>query len=179
MACSGRARSGRCARRASTRAACRRASTWERRSGQSFHTGAVPRYVDLAAWSLRVFGEVEEEIELDWEEFRALPRSANVQDIHSVTRWTRFDVPFAGVPWREPARRCRPLPSARFAIAWAEHDYSANVPLSRRSSRRRRSSRPEADGDPLTPDHGYPLRLVVIPGKLLLEEREVAAGHRA
>ncbi len=123
------------------------------------HAGSVP-HVDLATWTLRLFGEVEEEIVLDWTQFNALPRSSNVQDIHCVTRWSKFDTSFEGVHWRELAKLCKPLPSARFAIAWAEHDFSANVPLASIED-------PQAlfathgDGEPLTLDHGYPLRLVV------------------
>ena len=123
------------------------------------HAGSVP-HVDIATWTLRLFGEVEEEVVLDWTQFNALPRSSNVQDIHCVTRWSKFDTSFEGVHWRELAKLCKPLPSARFAIAWAEHDFSANVPLASIED-------PQAlfathgDGEPLTLDHGYPLRLVV------------------
>ncbi|HVW90229.1 MAG TPA: molybdopterin-dependent oxidoreductase, partial [Gaiellaceae bacterium] len=94
------------------------------------HAGSVPDYPDLATWTFRVFGEVEQELELSWEQFSELPRSSNVQDIHCVTRWSKFDTGFEGVHWRELARLCRPKPSARFAIAHAEADFTANVPLS-------------------------------------------------
>ena len=118
------------------------------------HAGSVP-HVDLATWTLRVFGEVEQEVELTWEQFNALPRSGNVQDIHCVTRWSRFDTSFEGVHWRELAKLARPLPSAHFAIAWAEHDFTANVPLAlargrpgaARDPRRRRA----ADARPRLP----------------------------
>jgi DMSO/TMAO reductase YedYZ molybdopterin-dependent catalytic subunit len=123
------------------------------------HAGSVPS-IDLSRWRLRVFGEVEQEIELDWAAFNALPRSSNVQDIHCVTRWTRFDVPFAGVHWRELAALAHPKPSARFVLAWAEHDFSANVPLSALEDDDALLAT-HADGAPLTPDHGAPLRLVV------------------
>jgi DMSO/TMAO reductase YedYZ molybdopterin-dependent catalytic subunit len=123
------------------------------------HAGSVP-VVDLATWRLRVFGEVEQELELDWEELSQLPRTSSVQDIHCVTRWTRFDMDFEGVHWRELARRCRPLETARFAIAWAEHDFSTNVPLEALEDRDALLAT-HAEGEPLSPDHGYPLRLVV------------------
>ena len=123
------------------------------------HAGTVPP-VDLAAWRFRIWGEVEHEIELDWKRFNELPRSSNTQDIHCVTRWSRFDTPFEGVHWRELAKLCRPLPSARFAVAWAEHDFSANVPLASLEDDLALLAT-HGDGAPLTPDHGYPLRLVV------------------
>jgi DMSO/TMAO reductase YedYZ molybdopterin-dependent catalytic subunit len=123
------------------------------------HAGSVPP-VDLTTWSLRVFGEVDSEIELDWHAFNALPRCGNVQDIHCVTRWTRFDMRFEGVHWRELAALCRPLDTARFAIAWAEHDFTANVPLAALSDDDALLAT-HADGHPLSPDHGAPLRLVI------------------
>jgi DMSO/TMAO reductase YedYZ molybdopterin-dependent catalytic subunit len=126
------------------------------------HAGSVP-HTDLATWTFRVFGEVEEELELSWEQLSALPRSGNVQDIHCVTRWSRFDAAFEGVHWRELAALARPLPSARFVIAHAEHDFTANLPLPYLEHEEALLAT-HADGEPLTPDHGWPLRLV-IPGK--------------
>jgi DMSO/TMAO reductase YedYZ molybdopterin-dependent catalytic subunit len=126
------------------------------------HAGSVPD-TDLATWTFRVSGEVEQELELSWEQFNDLPRSGNVQDIHCVTRWSRFDTRFEGVHWRELARLCRPLPSARFAIAEAEHGFTANVPLASLEDDDALLAT-HADGAPLERDHGWPLRLV-IPGK--------------
>jgi DMSO/TMAO reductase YedYZ molybdopterin-dependent catalytic subunit len=126
------------------------------------HAGSVPK-VDLATWTLRVFGEVEEELELTWEEFAALPRTENVQDIHCVTRWSRFDARFAGVHWRELAKLARPKPTARFAIAHAEQGFTSNVPLSYLEDEHALLAT-HGDGEELTPEHGWPLRLVV-PGK--------------
>ena len=126
------------------------------------HAGSVPD-TDLATWTLRVFGEVEEPLELSWEQFGELPRSSTTQDIHCVTRWSRFDASFEGVHWHELAARCRPLPSARFAIAHAEHGFTANVPFASLEDEEALLAT-HADGEPLTPDHGWPLRLV-IPGK--------------
>ena len=69
------------------------------------HAGSVARYDDLSAWKLRIFGDVEHELELSWEQFNALPRTTNVQDIHCVTRWSKFDTSFEGVHWSELADR--------------------------------------------------------------------------
>jgi DMSO/TMAO reductase YedYZ molybdopterin-dependent catalytic subunit len=127
------------------------------------HAGSVPHYDDLSTWTLRVFGEVENELELSWEELNELPRSSNTQDIHCVTRWSRFDAQFEGVHWRELAARAKPTAAARFVIAHAEAGFTSNVPLSSLEDERALLAT-HADGEPLTPDHGYPLRLV-IPGK--------------
>src|SRR5581483_1344343 len=126
------------------------------------HAGEIP-HVDLASWTLRVFGSVEEELTLDWVQFNALPRSSTVQDIHCVTRWSRFDAAFEGVHWRELAKLCRPRPEARFVIAHAEHDFTSNVPLASLEDERALLAT-HADGAPLTAEHGGPMRLVV-PGR--------------
>ncbi len=126
------------------------------------HAGSVPQ-TDLAVWDFRVWGEVEEPVTLTWDELDALPKSENVQDIHCVTRWSRFDTRFRGVHWRELAKLANPKPTARFAIAHSEQGYTANVPLEFLEHDLALLAS-EADGEPLASEHGWPLRLV-IPGK--------------
>lgn len=123
------------------------------------HAGDVPE-VDVATWELRVWGEVEEELALSYEQLRALPATDVTTDIHCVTRWSRFDAGFRGVHWRDLAALCRPKPSARFAVAHAEQGFTANVPLAALEADDALVVY-EADGEPLTPEHGWPVRLVV------------------
>ena len=123
------------------------------------HAGSVPP-VDLATWDLRVFGEVEEPVRLTWEELVALPSREITVDIHCVTRWTRFDTRFRGVHWSELAKLVRPKAAARFVLAHAEQGFTSNVPLEAIEADDAVLAY-EADGAPLTPDHGRPLRLVV------------------
>jgi DMSO/TMAO reductase YedYZ molybdopterin-dependent catalytic subunit len=125
------------------------------------HTGGVP-HTDLATWDLRIFGAVGQEVRLSWDELRALPASENVQDIHCVTRWSRFDTRFRGVHSRELAKLAEPAAAARFVVAHAEQGYTANVPLASLEDGNALLAY-EADGEPLTVEHGWPLRLV-IPG---------------
>jgi DMSO/TMAO reductase YedYZ molybdopterin-dependent catalytic subunit len=123
------------------------------------HAGEVPE-TDLATWDFRVFGEVEEPLRLTWEELSALPAAEVTIDIHCVTRWSRFDAGFRGVHWRELAKVVRPKPTARFVVAHAEQGFTANVPL-RALEEEDALLAYEADGEPLTPEHGWPLRLVI------------------
>jgi DMSO/TMAO reductase YedYZ molybdopterin-dependent catalytic subunit len=123
------------------------------------HAGTVPE-TDLATWDLRVFGEVEDPITLSWEELTALPSREITTDIHCVTRWSRFDASFKGVHWSELAKLVRPKPGARYVVAHAEQDYTTNVPLSALEEPDALLAY-EADGEPLTPEHGWPLRLVI------------------
>ena len=123
------------------------------------HAGDVPA-VDLAAWDFTVSGEVEQPLTLTFDQLQALPATEVTTDIHCVTRWSRFDARFKGVHWRELAALCSPKPSARFVIAEAEHGFTANVPLAALEDEHALIVY-EADGAPLTPEHGWPLRLFI------------------
>ena len=123
------------------------------------HAGSVPQ-TDLATWDFQVFGEVERPLRLSWDELQELPSTEITIDIHCVTRWSRFDTSFRGVHWRELAKLVEPGPNARFVIAHAEQGFSSNVPLQAIEDEHALIAY-EADGEPLTPDHGWPLRLVV------------------
>ncbi len=123
------------------------------------HAGSVPT-TDLTTWDFQVFGEVENELRLTWEELLALPTKEIVVDIHCVTRWSRFDTSFRGVHWSTLAELVRPTPRARFVVAHAEQGFTSNLPLEALDAEDALVAY-EADGEPLTPEHGWPLRLVV------------------
>jgi DMSO/TMAO reductase YedYZ molybdopterin-dependent catalytic subunit len=123
------------------------------------HAGTVPT-VDLATWTLEVSGEVERPLTLGWEQLLELPSREVTVDIHCVTRWSRFDTTFKGVHWSELAKLVQPKPGARFVVAHAEQGFTANVPLAAIDDEEALIAY-EADGEPLTPDHGWPVRLVV------------------
>jgi len=123
------------------------------------HAGDVPR-IDIERWTLRVWGEVEHEVALSFDELKALPATEVTTDIHCVTRWSRFDAQFKGVHWRELAKLVQPKPSARFVIAHAEQGFTANSPLDAIEDESALIVY-EADGAPLSLDHGWPVRLFV------------------
>ena len=123
------------------------------------HAGSIPK-TDLASWDFTVSGEVEQPLRLTWEELTALPTTEIKLDIHCVTRWSRFDTRFKGVHWHDLAALASPKPSARFVVAQAEQGFTANVPLTAIEDENALIAY-EADGAPLTPEHGWPLRLVV------------------
>ena len=126
------------------------------------HAGSVPG-VDLETWDLRIWGEVENEVTLSWVELNALPRTENTQDIHCVTRWSRFDMTFSGIHWHELERLVVPKGGLHYVIAHAEHGFTTNVPIaSLRDGGALLAT--HANGEALAAEHGYPLRLV-IPGK--------------
>jgi DMSO/TMAO reductase YedYZ molybdopterin-dependent catalytic subunit len=123
------------------------------------HAGSVPD-IDLATWDLTVDGEVERPLTLTWEQLLELPSREITVDIHCVTRWSRFDTTFKGVHWSELAKLVSPKPSARFVVAHAEQGFTSNIPLAALDEETSLVAY-EADGEPLTKDHGWPVRLVV------------------
>jgi DMSO/TMAO reductase YedYZ molybdopterin-dependent catalytic subunit len=123
------------------------------------HAGTVPQ-TDLASWDFKVFGEVEEPLTLGYDELQALPQTEITVDIHCVTRWSRFDTGFKGVHWRELAKLVRPRQTARYVLAHAEQGFTSNVPLEALEDDNALIAW-EADGEPVEPEHGWPLRLVV------------------
>lgn len=123
------------------------------------HYGSIPDF-DPASWEFRVWGAVEKPLRLSWSEFNALPRIRTSSDFHCVTRWSRFDNTWDGVGFSVIVNLARPLPSARFVMVHAEQGYTANVPLDD-LKRDGVLLATHHDGQPLTPEHGYPLRLIV------------------
>jgi DMSO/TMAO reductase YedYZ molybdopterin-dependent catalytic subunit len=115
---------------------------------------------DLTTWDFKIFGEVEEPMTLTYDELQALPQTEITVDIHCVTRWSRFDMSFNGVHWRELARLVRPKETAHFVVAHAEQGFTSNVPLQAIEDTGALIAW-AADGAPLEPEHGWPLRLVV------------------
>jgi DMSO/TMAO reductase YedYZ molybdopterin-dependent catalytic subunit len=121
--------------------------------------GARPR-IPKEVWRLRVHGLVEAPLTLDWDAFQALPQAERVADIHCVTRWSRLDVPWRGVPARELLARARPLPEARHVLLSSSDGYATNLPLEALLDDDVLFAH-SVDGAPLAPEHGAPVRLVV------------------
>ena len=131
------------------------------------HYGPVPAF-NPATWDFKVWGEVETPLHLTWDEFNQLPRSQVKLDIHCVTRWSKFDTLWEGVQLRTlfDEGLVKPTPNARFVIEHAEYGYTTNIPLSV-AAQENFLMATHFDGEPISPEHGYPLRGVIgaIPGR--------------
>lgn len=131
------------------------------------HYGPVPPF-DPATWDFRVWGEVVQERRWTWDEFQQLPRTKIKMDIHCVTRWSKFDTVWEGVSVRTLVEQGLIVlkENARYVIQHAEYGFTANLPLDVVLADNFLLAT-HFDGQPLTPDHGYPLRGVVgyLPGK--------------
>jgi DMSO/TMAO reductase YedYZ molybdopterin-dependent catalytic subunit len=123
------------------------------------HYGSVPRF-DPERWDFKVYGAVETPLRWTWAEFNALPKVKRHSDFHCVTRWSRFDNDWEGVAFREVLHRVGLKPGASHVLVHAEQGFTANVPLAD-LDRDEVLLATHHDGEPLSADHGYPLRLIV------------------
>jgi DMSO/TMAO reductase YedYZ molybdopterin-dependent catalytic subunit len=123
------------------------------------HYGAIPPF-DESTWEFRVDGEVEAPLVLTYGQLRALPNVTIDADMHCVTGWTTLDNAWTGVSFATLAELARPTANAKWVVARSEHGYTSNLSL---------QAMLDDDvlvawanrGEPLTPEHGFPLRLVV------------------
>lgn len=123
------------------------------------HYGSVPR-IQLSSWRLRLWGEVEEEQTLTWEELLALPQTELTNDIHCVTRWSKLDNRWEGIAIATLMAQIRLKPTASHVLIHSYGGYTTNLPLAELLDESVLLAHHHA-GEPLTPEHGWPLRLVV------------------
>jgi DMSO/TMAO reductase YedYZ molybdopterin-dependent catalytic subunit len=126
------------------------------------HRGEVPPF-DPVTWTFRVWGQVRNSVALTWEELQRLPVVTVAGDLHCVTRWSTLDHEWTGVHPRTLLDLVGIEPQARFVLLHGEGDYTANLPLDAFLGEDVVLAT-HHDGEPLTPEHGAPLRAVV-PGR--------------
>ncbi|MBI4340411.1 MAG: sulfite oxidase-like oxidoreductase [Chloroflexi bacterium] len=119
-----------------------------------------PSKIEVHSWQLRVFGLVELETAFNWEQMLALPQVALTRDFHCVTQWSRLDNLWEGVQFREVMSRIQPKPEARYVMVHCYGGYTTNLPLDVLLEEDVLFAH-KHDGQPLAPEHGGPMRLVV------------------
>jgi len=123
------------------------------------HAGPVPQ-IHLDQWSLRIFGAVDREITLSWAQLQKQPKVKIFADMHCVTRWSMLDNTWEGISTGHLASLAGIRPEAKFVVAHGAYGFTTNMPLADFMdddclvawSR---------NGEELSPDHGWPLRLVI------------------
>jgi DMSO/TMAO reductase YedYZ molybdopterin-dependent catalytic subunit len=121
--------------------------------------GPNPKY-DLSTWDLTVFGEVENEVSLSWDELLALPQRDVTLDIHCVTRWSKLDTTWTGVAVSDVLELAGVKASGTHLMAYSDGGYTTNMPLSAVLDDDALLAS-AYEGEPLEHDHGAPLRLIV------------------
>ena len=125
------------------------------------HYGPVPVF-NPSTWDFRIWGMVEKERTFGWDEFNQLPRSKLTMDIHCVTRWSKMDTSWEGVSVRDLVDQdfiCL-KPGAKHVLQHAEYGFTVNLPIEVILADNFLLAT-HYNGQPLTPEHGSPLRGVV------------------
>ena len=120
--------------------------------------GPEPK-IDIGTWEIRVFGQVEREITLNWEQFSRLTWTTTVADFHCVTQWSQLDNAWEGVTLADLVAPAGPTSQARFVMAHCYGGYTTNLPLE--LALKEGLLAHKRDGEPLGMSHGWPLRLIV------------------
>jgi DMSO/TMAO reductase YedYZ molybdopterin-dependent catalytic subunit len=125
------------------------------------HYGPVPGF-NPSTWDFRIWGEVEQIQRWTWAEFNQLPRTKLMMDIHCVTRWSKFDTEWEGVSVRTLIEQglIKPRPTAQYVMQHAEYGFTVNLPLQIILADNFMMAT-HFNGEPISPDHGYPLRGVI------------------
>jgi DMSO/TMAO reductase YedYZ molybdopterin-dependent catalytic subunit len=116
--------------------------------------------VSTQTWKLDVRGLVEHPITLGWADFQALEQSSKLTDIHCVTTWSRYDNTWKGVSTRDLLDRVMPKQEAHYVMLTSYDGYTTNLPLEDFAAEDAILAT-SWEGEPLSRDHGGPMRLVV------------------
>lgn len=123
------------------------------------HYGSVPQ-IRPDQWSLTIYGAVEAEVRIGWDELSALPQTETTNDIHCVTHWSRFDNHWRGVSVPDVLALARIDPDADAVMLHAFGGYTTNL-LRSDFARPENLFATHHDGVPLSAEHGGPVRVVV------------------
>ncbi|MEE8304468.1 MAG: sulfite oxidase-like oxidoreductase [Candidatus Tectomicrobia bacterium] len=126
------------------------------------HVGPTPPF-DPKTWQLKVMGLVKEEKAYDYEAFTSgtvLPIATVQADFHCVTSWSQLDNTWEGVKFVDVAAQIQAHARATYVMAHCAYGYTTNIPLEDLMHDNVLFAW-RHNGKDLTPDHGYPLRLVV------------------
>ena len=121
--------------------------------------GPTPE-IETDSWQFKLFGLVEEEIVLDWEQMTSLEMVTVDAPFHCVTQWSRLQNTWQGVAFSTLMGLARPKPEAKYVVSHCYGGYTTNLPLSVLMDDDVLLAY-RHDGESLSAEHGGPVRLVV------------------
>ena len=130
------------------------------RPGRWPTVGEKPPHGPFDQWTLRLAGLFLEPRELSLEQLRAEPLEDLSIDIHCVTRWSRRDIPFRGIPLARFLTPQSISPQTRFVsfVARSARGHSSSVTL---EVARTAIIALFVDDQPISVEHGGPVRVIV------------------
>jgi len=128
-------------------------------------TALVPPRLASAGWSLRVWGEVEREVVLTWEQLLTKPMVDRYVTLCCVSNEVGGDLVgnalWTGWPVRELLARAGPRAGADMVLSRSADGWTAGTPLPALTDGRDALLAVAMNGEPLPREHGFPVRLVV------------------
>ncbi len=109
---------------------------------------------------LTVNGEVENPVQLSWNEVLGLPRSVSVSDFHCVEGWSVLDCRWEGVRFKDLEKLVRTKPTAQAATFECADSYATSLFLSELVGDDVLLAY-KLNGEDLEEGLGFPLRLIV------------------
>jgi DMSO/TMAO reductase YedYZ molybdopterin-dependent catalytic subunit len=119
--------------------------------------GPTP-HTPLDQWSFSLEGAVDTPRTWTWEELRALPSETVTRDIHCVTKWSKLDMEWEGVSVDVLLEGA--TVQGAFSTAFCDGGYTTNLEVEDITGGKAWVAF-AADGEPLTPEHGGPARMLV------------------
>jgi DMSO/TMAO reductase YedYZ molybdopterin-dependent catalytic subunit len=117
-------------------------------------------FVDLEKWQFYLKVGPKPVASWTWTEFNALPQTSFTRDIHCVTKWSKFDTLWRGVLIDDLLDAADLTPPTKYTLAHSFGGYTTNVPVADLIDGKAMIAT-QYNGQPITPDHGGPARLLV------------------
>ncbi|BCU68666.1 putative oxidoreductase YuiH [Sulfolobales archaeon HS-7] len=115
-------------------------------------------HVDKENFSLRVFGEVDNEISISWKDLTSYPMISITTDFHCVTGWSRINDTWEGIRLSLVLDKVKP--KGHFVMLHSADGYSTNIPIEYAMMERSILAL-KFNGNPLRPEHGGPVRALI------------------
>ena len=128
-------------------------------------TAFVVPHLDAATWQLKVVGEVEQEITLDWATLLTKPLMQKLVTLTCVSNEVGGNLignaVFTGWPVRELLAMAGPKAGADMVLSRSSDGFTAGTPIQAMTDDRDALLAIAMNGEPLPFEHGFPVRLVV------------------
>ncbi len=122
--------------------------------------GVRPKREEYPSWQIEVRGKVANKKTFSLDEIKKLSREERMHDFHCVTRWSRYDINWAGMPFTKLLELIQPLPEAKHVVFYSYDNYTTNIPLEELRNDDVLIAY-ELEGKEIPPEHGGPVRMIV------------------
>ena len=121
--------------------------------------GEIPN-IDIEKWELEITGNIKCPLTLKWDDIKKYKMIQTTSSFHCITQWSRMINHWEGIPFKKIYELAKPTSEAIYVMIYSYGGYSANLDLQTLLEKNVILAHSH-DGLPLSPEHGYPLRLVV------------------